>query len=150
MRDKGLSLLAKWMWRFGREESTLWNKVIGVKYGLRQNPLLWKRDSVKSGFQFFKAISLFFDEDHSPYYIIKNGFQVLAGSGECVHLWKDIHWDNIPLKCAFPRIFALANKKEDWFTLCYSRSRKRVWDTLFSAVVWTICESSNDVVFCNS
>lgn len=57
-------------------------------------------------------ISRFFDEDHRAYSIIRNDFQVVVGSGERVRLWQDIHLDNIPLKSAFPRIFALANNKE--------------------------------------
>ena len=39
---------------------------------------------------------------------------------------------------------------EGWFDLCPSHSRKRVWDTLFFAVVWTIWESRNEVVFRDS
>ena len=60
MRDKGLSLLAKWIWRFGREDSFLWKKVICAKYDLGQNPLLWKSNSVKSGSHFFYGDQPFF------------------------------------------------------------------------------------------
>ena len=57
-------------------------------------------------------------ENHCAHSIIKNGFQVVVGSGERVRLWHDIHWDNIPLKGAFPRIFALASNKEGMISEC--------------------------------
>ncbi|KAK3225650.1 hypothetical protein Dsin_005512 [Dipteronia sinensis] len=39
--------------------------------------------------------------------IIKDGFQVVVGSGDKIRFWKDLKWDSIPLYVAFPRIFAL-------------------------------------------
>ena len=36
---------------------------------------------------------------------------------------------------------------DGWFGLCPSVSRKRVWNTLFFAVIWTIWEVRNEVVF---
>ncbi|KAK2637440.1 hypothetical protein Ddye_032232 [Dipteronia dyeriana] len=44
--------------------------------------------------------------------------KVAVCSGEHVRLWQDIHCDNIPLKCAFSRILALANNKEDLNERC--------------------------------
>jgi hypothetical protein len=41
MRDKGVSMLVKWLWRFGKEHNSLWKKVICVKYGLRIQGIVW-------------------------------------------------------------------------------------------------------------
>ena len=37
---------------------------------------------------------------------------MVVGSGDKVRLWRDVVWDSLPLKIAFPRIFALASSKE--------------------------------------
>ena len=40
--------------------------------------------------------------------VLKEGLKLVVGSGNTVSFWKDVWNDNIPLKIAFPRIFALA------------------------------------------
>jgi hypothetical protein len=55
MKDKGLSLMAKWLWRFGREESSLWKKVLCAKYGLSNKSLMWNGNMIRSGSHFVKA-----------------------------------------------------------------------------------------------
>ncbi|KAK2654791.1 hypothetical protein Ddye_014647 [Dipteronia dyeriana] len=112
LRDKGLGLMAKWIWRFGREQSSLWKKVLCVKYGLDQNSLLWNRHWVKSRSYFFKSINGLFAEGQCAYNIINKGFQVVRGNRERIKLWKNCLWDFVPLKLAFVRIFALALNKE--------------------------------------
>jgi hypothetical protein len=111
MVDKGMSLLAKWIWRFGREESTLWKKVLCAKYGLGSSPLKWDGLRVKHGSSFFFAVCRFFVDDHRAYNIVSQGFQVVVGCGHRVQLWKEICWDSVPLQATFPRIFALASNK---------------------------------------
>ena len=39
--DKNVSLLAKWVWRFGYETTSLWKKVVCTKYGVDVNRLMW-------------------------------------------------------------------------------------------------------------
>lgn len=50
MRVMNKALLSKWLWRFGKEENSLWRQVIASKYGLQnawesknpsQIPILW-------------------------------------------------------------------------------------------------------------
>ncbi|KAK2637401.1 hypothetical protein Ddye_032193 [Dipteronia dyeriana] len=82
MRDKSLSLLAKWLWRFGREEDSLWKMMLCAKYKLDPNLLLWDCDKFKSGSIFVKNINrLFFDEQRDVN-IVKNGFSVVIGGGD--------------------------------------------------------------------
>ena len=111
MKDKGLSLMAKWIWWFDREGSSLCKKVLCAKYGLGINPLLWNYRDVKTGSHFVKCICRFFSDDHRACDIVKKGFQVIIGNGERVRFWQDVCWDSVPLKLAFPRIFALASNK---------------------------------------
>ncbi|KAK2654081.1 hypothetical protein Ddye_013937 [Dipteronia dyeriana] len=83
----------------------------------------------KSGSDFFKDVSNLATVDHRAHSIIKNGLQVVCGNGERIKLWKDIVWDSIPLKLAFPRIFVLSSNKEgavkDFGNL---EGSKWVWD----------------------
>ena len=57
------------------------------------------------------ASTSFFSENHRAYNIVKNGFQVVIGSGEKIQFWQEVSWDSVPLMNAFPRIFALATNK---------------------------------------
>ncbi|KAK2640371.1 hypothetical protein Ddye_028166 [Dipteronia dyeriana] len=44
--NKNNGLLAKWVWRFGYEGSSLWKKVICASYGLEANCIRWKWQGV--------------------------------------------------------------------------------------------------------
>ena len=109
--DKGISLLAKWIWRFGREESSLWKQVICAKYGLNQKDLFWNWQYSNSSSAFVQSVSKLFMDGSKSRKIIEDGFRVILGNGERAKLWEDIKWDNISLRSAFPRIFALASCK---------------------------------------
>ncbi|KAK2651885.1 hypothetical protein Ddye_011741 [Dipteronia dyeriana] len=111
MRDKGVSLLSKWIWRFGRDDRSLWKNVICAKYGYGHNYLLWNFNLVMHGSPFVKEISRFLEEGHIAYDIVRKGFKVVVGNGIRVQLWEDLCWDDVPLKQAFPRIFALSKSK---------------------------------------
>lgn len=39
--DKNKGLLAKWLWRFEKEELSLWKRVICAKYKVPSNALCW-------------------------------------------------------------------------------------------------------------
>ena len=40
MGEKNKSLLAKWVWRFGKEEDTLWRKVVCTEYKVKPRSLI--------------------------------------------------------------------------------------------------------------
>ncbi|KAK3219591.1 hypothetical protein Dsin_013561 [Dipteronia sinensis] len=103
--------MAKWLWRFGREDSSLWKKVMCTKYGLSFNSLLWNGGEIKSGSQFVQSINKFFCENQRAYNIVKKGFQVVNGNEEKIRFWQEVKWDSVPLMNAFLRIFALATSK---------------------------------------
>ncbi|KAK3199061.1 hypothetical protein Dsin_022476 [Dipteronia sinensis] len=111
VKEKGVSMMVKWIWRFGREEDSLWRKFLCAKYKLDSNLIMWDVSEISNGSQFVKALSRFYDNNHRVSRFIKQGFQIVIGSGNRTRLWHDIRWDQVPLKVAFPRIFALASNK---------------------------------------
>ncbi|KAK2648873.1 hypothetical protein Ddye_016362 [Dipteronia dyeriana] len=111
MKDKGDSLLAKWIWRFGKEHYSLWKKVICGKYGLGGNGIVWDGVDLKSCSSFVKTVSRLLNDSQRTHKIIKEGFQVIVGSGEGIRFWKDLRWDLVPMMNAFPRVYALASNK---------------------------------------
>ena len=57
MHHMNIALLAKWVWRFGRENDSLWTRIICAKYGAKVNEFTWKwKDGVNAS-PFFKAVS---------------------------------------------------------------------------------------------
>ncbi|KAK3188936.1 hypothetical protein Dsin_028497 [Dipteronia sinensis] len=107
MRDNSLSLMAKWLWRYGSEEDSLWNMVLCAKYNLSANPLLWDCVKFRSGSSFVKNISRLYRAAN----IVKNGLQMVIGRGDEIRLWQDVKWDSVPFMRAFPRIYVLASNK---------------------------------------
>ncbi|KAK3220075.1 hypothetical protein Dsin_014045 [Dipteronia sinensis] len=110
--DKNKSLLAKLVWRFGREVSSLWKGVICAKYDLSEKGLRWDWKVPNSGSFFVKAIQSLFETSSETASLLQEGLKVVVGNGERARLWTDLLWDSIPLKSAFPRIFALAAIKD--------------------------------------
>ncbi|KAK3222310.1 hypothetical protein Dsin_009335 [Dipteronia sinensis] len=96
--------------RFGREQSSLWKSIICAKYGLDHDSLIWEFSDVKGCSNLLKVNSLF-KEGTKSFDIINTGFQVVVRKGDSVRLWKDLRWDSIPLRQAFPRIFSIASNK---------------------------------------
>ncbi|KAK3197880.1 hypothetical protein Dsin_021295 [Dipteronia sinensis] len=61
--DKNKGLLAKWVWRFGKEEIPLWKRVICGKYGVPSNSLSWSWKCGSTGSFFSKAVGGLFQQD---------------------------------------------------------------------------------------
>ncbi|KAK2648316.1 hypothetical protein Ddye_015805 [Dipteronia dyeriana] len=108
---KNKGLLAKWVWRFGKEESPLWKRVICAKYGVLMNALCWNWNGGPSSSFFMKAIGSLFSQGSKTAKILQEGLRVIVGCGNKASLWWDIKVEGVPLKEAFPRIFALAINK---------------------------------------
>ncbi|KAK2662855.1 hypothetical protein Ddye_001429 [Dipteronia dyeriana] len=60
--DKGTSLMVKWIWRFGREESSLWKSVICAKYGLDTRDIFWKWNLSQPCSVFVQSVGKLFDD----------------------------------------------------------------------------------------
>ncbi|KAK3220709.1 hypothetical protein Dsin_014679 [Dipteronia sinensis] len=111
MLDKNKSLLAKWIWRFGSEDRSLWRKVICAKYGVPNDNLFWDWKGTKAS-AFVKAVGSLYDHESKTQKFINEGFTVVIGNGKRASFWFDRYGLQMPLREACPRIFALATKKE--------------------------------------
>ncbi|KAK3229124.1 hypothetical protein Dsin_001005 [Dipteronia sinensis] len=107
--DKNKALLVKWIWRFEKEDQSLWRRVICSKYKVDEISLYWNWHESK--FTFVKSIETLLKVGSQTCRMIKEGFQTVVGSGNRADLWSDIFCDGRPLNVAFPRCFALAVKK---------------------------------------
>ncbi|KAK2654782.1 hypothetical protein Ddye_014638 [Dipteronia dyeriana] len=104
-------MLAKWVWRYGKENDLLWRKVICSKYGEDPHGIRWSWDIGSNVSLFVKAVSSLFKEGSQSRRILDEGLKIVVGNGESVNFWFDMWCDNLALKDRFPRIFALAMKK---------------------------------------
>ncbi|KAK2656705.1 hypothetical protein Ddye_009757 [Dipteronia dyeriana] len=109
--DKNKGILAKWVWRFGTERGALWGKVIVAKYRINGNQLLWFGSLSPTDSFFVKAVNNLWKEGSISAVLIEEGFGVVIGKEDRADFWNDIKWNSRSLKAAFPRVFALAAKK---------------------------------------
>ncbi|KAK3230651.1 hypothetical protein Dsin_002532 [Dipteronia sinensis] len=112
MIDKNEGLLTKWVWRFGREESPLWKKVLRPKYAVKGSEVLWNWQSNVTASFFVKTIANLFKPETKYAILIKEGFKVVIGCGDKADFWNDIKVGERPLKEVFSRMYALAVEKE--------------------------------------
>ncbi|KAK3211873.1 hypothetical protein Dsin_016579 [Dipteronia sinensis] len=104
-------MLANWIWRLGCEEHSLRKKILCAKYGMNCIDVRWQWHNLKQDLAFVKAIHMMFEKDTSTASCLKEGIQIVIGRGDRASFWEDIQWDAIPLRVAFPQIYALSNKK---------------------------------------
>ena len=97
-------LLMKWLWRFPKENQSLWYKVIKSRVGLHPN--LWdsKTDDRGTFRSPWKAISSLYREFHQLV-----SFKV--GNGNKVRFWEDAWAGENPLQVMFPSLFRLSSLK---------------------------------------
>ena len=126
IKDTNRALLAKWVWRFSREDSPLWKRVMCAKYGIKIDNILWKWDTTNNPSSFVKAVRCLFKESSNSAKILEDGMKAVVGCGDKVRFWSDIWKEERPLKFLFPRIFALSNLKDG--TICkYGRWEGELW-----------------------
>ncbi|KAK3193895.1 hypothetical protein Dsin_025205 [Dipteronia sinensis] len=77
--------------------------------GLRD--VRWQWYNSKQDSAFVKAIHKLFENNTSTTSSLMEGLQIVIGRGDRASFWEDIRWDSIPLRVAFPQIFALSSKK---------------------------------------
>ncbi|KAK3229133.1 hypothetical protein Dsin_001014 [Dipteronia sinensis] len=113
MIDKNEGLLAKWVWRFGREESPLWKKVLRAKYVVKGSEVLWNWQSNVAASFFVKTVANLFKLETKSAILIKEGFKVVIGCGDKAYFWNDIKVGERPLKEVFSRM------RKSSGTICY-------------------------------
>ncbi|KAK2640108.1 hypothetical protein Ddye_027903 [Dipteronia dyeriana] len=110
--DKNNSLLAKWIWLFKKEKSSLWKKVLCVIYKCSTNDLTWDWKDNSPASNFVEAVQSLLEEGSKSAVILKDGLKVVVGSGDRARVWTDAWCDSTPLRYSFPRIYVLSNNKE--------------------------------------
>ncbi|KAK3198663.1 hypothetical protein Dsin_022078 [Dipteronia sinensis] len=109
--DTNKGLLAKWVWRFGKKDSTLWKKVVCAKYAVPLSSLTWNLKGGPSSSFFINAVGGLLEEGEQSAKILGEGLWVVIGRGDRARLWSDFVVEGTLLKEAFPKIFALACNK---------------------------------------
>ena len=105
-------MLAKWVWRFGREVDSLRRRVIVAKYKVDDKTLIWNCYSSIADSSFIKGVRSLYKEGSNSATLLEEGMRIVIGSGTRVDLWTTKIWDDKSLKDAFPRCHALAMKKK--------------------------------------
>ena len=79
--DKNKSLLAKWVWRFGKESDSLWKRVLCAKYGVSSKAIWWNWDQRSSVSAFVKAVGGLLKGGSDSARVLKDGWKVILGCG---------------------------------------------------------------------
>ncbi|KAK2637384.1 hypothetical protein Ddye_032176 [Dipteronia dyeriana] len=86
---KNNGMLAKWIWRFGRERDALWRRVLVENYGIQDMCLSWSwKKSSKDSF-FVKAVCSLFKAGSLTAKIILEGFSTVVGKGDRAEFWTE-------------------------------------------------------------
>ncbi|RVW34547.1 Transposon TX1 uncharacterized 149 kDa protein [Vitis vinifera] len=101
---RNIALLGKWLWRFPRERSGLWHKVIASIYGTHPNG--WDANTVVRWSHRcpWKAIAQVFQE-FSPF------VRLVVGNGERIRFWEDLWWGNQTLCSQFADLYRVISVK---------------------------------------
>jgi hypothetical protein len=127
------ALLGKWLWRFGREDNRLWQRVVAAKYGVEGGGWITKPSRDRHGCGLWKSIMMGWD-DFRRY----TSFEV--GLGSKVLFWHDKWCTELPLKDMYSVIFACSNNKDAFIASLFEEpiaGRSRVWNVSF-------CRDFND------
>ena len=121
------TLLGKWMWRFGREETHLWRRVIVAKYGLEGGGWSSIKPKGSHGCGLWKGIMLGWD-------LFFQHVELVPGYGDMILFWHDTWCGVTPLKSLFPVLFSCSSNKSASLESLLSRLVEgdgRVWNFSF-------------------
>uniref|UniRef100_A0A7N2KPA0 Reverse transcriptase zinc-binding domain-containing protein n=1 Tax=Quercus lobata TaxID=97700 RepID=A0A7N2KPA0_QUELO len=102
------ALLGKWLWRFGREETRLWRRVIAYKYGEGQGG--WTTN------------------------LCRRAHGCVVGDGTRILFWHDKWVGDYSLKRLYPQLYVCSNDKEACISdvVCYQEDGNvRIWNLRF-------------------
>ncbi|KAE8698414.1 hypothetical protein F3Y22_tig00110597pilonHSYRG00143 [Hibiscus syriacus] len=144
---KNKALLYIWLWRYGSERNRLWHRVINAKYEKGENHTLPVNTSARNKPWIWcgivRPLSLS-NVDSNPF---ASHVHVRVGDGSSLDFWSDNWVNRSNLKTLFPRIFALAVKKEGkirefghWLQGCW------VWNCLRWDLSSSGCFESKDII----
>ncbi|CAL5382198.1 unnamed protein product [Camellia sinensis] len=132
-------LLAKWWWRYGVENKSLWKKVIISKYGAEGGRWLPVKVLVGNESYVWSDILNVARTNIDLFQFFISNFKIEVGNGNRIEFWNDKWFMNLLLKEEFPRLFRLSVEKEG--TLSTFMQRRDItgdWKLLFrrSLLAW--------------
>ena len=101
LEKRNKAFLIKWLWRFPKEEQSLWHKVIKSKFGIHPNHWDSKVAERETFISPWKAISSLYGKFHQMV-----SFKI--GNGNKMMFWEDRWADENTLKGLFPSLFRLS------------------------------------------
>ncbi|RVX02255.1 NAD-dependent malic enzyme 62 kDa isoform, mitochondrial [Vitis vinifera] len=121
---RNIALLGKWLWRFPRERSGLWHKVIVSIYGTHPNG--WDANMVVRWSHRcpWKAIAQVFQE-FSPF------VRLVVGNGERIRFWEDLWWGNQSLCSQFADLYRVISVKNLTVSNVLGNSFPLAWNLNF-------------------
>ncbi|OVA16860.1 hypothetical protein BVC80_1231g1 [Macleaya cordata] len=99
------ALLSKWVWRYGKENDSLWRRVIEAKYGGARGNILPTETNIPYGTGLWRHIL-----KHKKN--ITNNSTIRVNNGDATLFWIDKWIGEAPLKESFPKIFKLSRCKK--------------------------------------
>jgi hypothetical protein len=121
LRDKNKALLFKWLWRFGLDESSMWNNVIKSIHNTNCSKLLLQAPIPGAG-TIWTHIVNHCVKDNRLQDIVNKQSLVLIGNGKKTMFWLDFRINNHCLAEHFHNLFHLSNDKEA------SIDKMRMWE----------------------
>uniref|UniRef100_A0A2N9I4J4 Reverse transcriptase domain-containing protein n=1 Tax=Fagus sylvatica TaxID=28930 RepID=A0A2N9I4J4_FAGSY len=121
------ALLGKWLWKFGKEDTHLWRRVIASKYGLDCGGWMTKKPIGTHGCSLWKGI-------FAGWVFFNQQVELVAGLGTRIRFWHDKWCGEVPLKSMFPLLFACSTSRAASIDSCLSGSgigEARAWNFTF-------------------
>ena len=121
------ALLGKWLWRFGREGTHLWRRVIATKYGEGQGGWTAKACRRAHGCGLWCGI-------HDGWESFSKHVALVVGDGTCILFWHDKWVGENTLKMLYLQLYVCSNDKDACISdvLCYREGgNDRFWNVRF-------------------
>ena len=121
------ALLGKWLWRFGREGTHLWRRVIATKYGEGQGGWTTKICRRAHWCGLWRGI-------HDGWENFSKLVALVVGDGTHILFWHDKWVGDNSLKRLYPQLYVCSNDKKACISdvLCYQEGgNDRFWNLRF-------------------
>ncbi|XP_077249381.1 uncharacterized protein LOC143888877 [Tasmannia lanceolata] len=113
------ALMGKWLWRYGKEHSSLWVRVIESKYGSSHGH--WESvDNFKN-----KGLTVWRDILQLKS-LFAPGVRYRVYRGDQIRFWQDPWCSADPLRVMFPDLFIVSSQKEACVSECFVREQGKV------------------------
>ncbi|KAL7181996.1 hypothetical protein ACSBR1_040833 [Camellia fascicularis] len=119
-------MLAKWWWRFGKDDKAMWKIVLCAKYGLSGGSWFpFAEESCRLSTVWGGILALVSRNSDLGNFYIAN-CMIIPGNGSRIRFWVDLWLGSHSLCLEFPRLYSLSVEKE--VSLCNIVERKRQSD----------------------